>query len=96
MSQKYERCPTCKQKFACNYGMEIAIAVLLSLCLGFVIGKVRSGPKVTWTDVEVLKQSPNQDTFYKVLDADGEKFYFTVEQVNMAKERANSGRIAVS
>jgi hypothetical protein len=69
----------------------IAIVALI-FSVAFVIGRI-TAPRITWTDLEVDRKSPratHQDTFYKVLEVDGERFYFTVEQVNVARTRAEA------
>jgi hypothetical protein len=70
--------------------MVIALVSIIAFATAaLVLAAVIFGPKkVTWTDVELMKFSPHQDTVYKCLDFDGEKFLFTLEQVNVARKRA--------
>lgn len=67
------------------------VAYILFTCL-FVVGAYFVGKcaAITWTEQEVPKLTPHQDSMYHVLDVNGEKFYFTREQVAVAKNRARA------
>jgi hypothetical protein len=62
----------------------LVFATAASIAAAVIFGK----KSVTWKDLELMKFSPHQDTFYKCLEVDGEKFLFTIEQVNVARKRA--------
>lgn len=68
------------------------IAYIVFTCLfvvaAYFVGKCAA--TVTWTEVEVPKLTPHQDSMYHVLDVYGEKFYFTREQVTVAQNRARA------